>query len=83
MKEHEYTDVHVSMSVRGALNQDKRTMKRTARSCLDANGKPYTAETFREALYDMLSKGYEMVPAVGCDNFDPKTGCRGHKGRKG
>lgn len=70
--------VHMCMSVRGALNWNKATLKRMAKSFTDDNGKPMTPDQVRNALMDELAKGHEVIPLGECDNFDYKKGCMGH-----
>ena len=70
--------IHMCMSVRGALNWDKKTMKRNAKGFKTNDGRPMTADQVREALMDELAKGHEVIPLGECDNFDFKTGCKGH-----
>lgn len=70
--------VHLSLSVRGALNWSKAEMKRMAPS-ITVDGKQLrTAEDVKNFPLDELSKGHEVLPFGDCDNFDWKTGCRGH-----
>lgn len=73
------TTHHVGLSVRGALGWPKR---RIAKLFVHDDGRYLTADEAREALLDALAAGNEMLP-VGdaCDDFDPKTGCRGHRRR--
>jgi len=69
---------HMCLSVRGALNWSKAEMKRMA-SSIEVDDKPLqTANEVRNFLLDELSKGHEVLPFGDCDNFDWKTGCRGH-----
>ena len=70
--------LHMCMSVRGALNWDKKTLKRNARGFTTNDGKPMTPEEVRSCLMDELAKGHEVIPLGECDNFDYKTGCKGH-----
>ncbi len=70
--------MHMCMSVRGALNWDKKTLKRNARGFTRNDGKPMTPDEVRNALMDELAKGREVIPLGECDNFDFKTGCKGH-----
>lgn len=70
---------HMCLSVRGALNWPKAEMKRMAPS-ITVDGKQLkTADEVRNFLLDELSEGHEVLPFGECDNFDWKTGCRGHK----
>lgn len=43
------------------------------------DGRSMTPEEARDQLYDELAKGHEVIPFGPCDNFDYKTGCRGHE----
>ena len=71
--------VHVCMSVRGALNWNKAELKRNARAMSDKDGNPMTPDAVRSALMDELAQGHEVIPLGECDNFDFKTGCKGHE----
>jgi len=44
----------------------------------DDSGKPLSIQEARAELEKELAKGHEIVPSAGCDNFDWKTGCKGH-----
>lgn len=70
------TTLHVSLNVRGALKWPKRLR---AKLFVRDDGKHMTADEATDALLDALAAGYEHLP-VGdeCDDFDPKSGCRGH-----
>ena len=74
-----YTDYHLCLSVRGALNQPKGKLRGWLR---DDNGKLLTPDQARDALMDELAKGHEVIPMGECDNFDYKTGCCGHRPSK-
>ena len=67
--------VHLGLSVRGALRWPNRDLARMLRH---ENGKLMSGRDAREALMQVLSEGTEMLPIGECDDFDPKTGCRGH-----
>ena len=70
---------HMCQSVRGALNWDKKTLKRNARFLTDDLGNRMTPDQVRQAFMDELAKGHEVIPlGKECDNFDYKTGCKGH-----
>jgi hypothetical protein len=71
------------MSVRGALNWDKRTLKRNARGFKTDDGKPMTPGEVRNALMDELAKGHEVIQLGECSNSDFKTGCKGHPDTEG
>lgn len=67
--------VHVSLSVRGAIDWPDRLLRGLVS---DENGDRLKPREAREWLKDQLSQGIEMLSMGECDNFDPKTGCRGH-----
>jgi len=69
---------HISLSVRGALNMTKEELKRMAPSITIDGKQLKTAGEVKNLLFDELSKGHEMLPFGDCDNFDWKTGCKGH-----
>jgi hypothetical protein len=68
---------HMGLSVRGALNWDKREAKKNCK-WIKINGKQPTVDELRHHLMDLLAKGVEVVPYGKCDNWDDKEGCRGH-----
>lgn len=69
------------ISVRGVLSRtDRDLVKEWGKGALSHKGKKlYTAMEIREAFFDELSEGHEVIPLGKCDNFDYKTGCRGHE----
>jgi len=68
--------IHISMSVRGALlNWRDRDFEGVFKH---DDGRPMTAREAKAALLEELSKGHEVIPSEGCDNFDVKKGCLGH-----
>ncbi len=73
--------IHVCLSVRGALNWTKAEMKRMAPSITVDGKKLRTADEVKNFLLDELSKGHEVLPFGDCDNFDWKTGCKGHENK--
>jgi hypothetical protein len=70
------TIMHVGISVRGALSQSKRVLGRMFND--KKTGRRLSAEEAREQLYDFLAQGFEYIPMGECDNWDPKSGCKGH-----
>jgi hypothetical protein len=70
--------MHCCLSVRGALNQTKAQMRRMASAFTVDGVKLQTADQVRDLLLDELSQGHEVLPMADCDNFDYKTGCKGH-----
>ena len=71
--------VHMCVSIRGTLNLPKRKFRQACDYLRQPGGVKYSPEGLREALYDALADGWEVLPMGGCSDFDPKTGCRGHE----
>jgi hypothetical protein len=70
------------LSVRGALwnrawlrNSDSSLVG----SMIDDAGKKMDSRQIFELLCDSLEKGQLVLPMGDCNDFDPKTGCRGHR----
>lgn len=72
------TRYHMHMSIRGYLRATKSELNRMARSMTTSDGKRMTGDSVREWLMDELAQGHEAYPMGECDNFDWKTGCKGH-----
>lgn len=71
--------IHISVSVRGLMAQGDKDLEDIA-SCISVDDKRLeTAQEVRDFLDEVLSEGWEYLPATGCDNFDPKKGCLGHE----
>lgn len=71
--------IHMCISVRGMLNWDRREAKRNLKWITRDDGTRFSSiEEFKNSLIDEISKGREVLPLSECDNFDYKTGCRGH-----
>lgn len=70
--------IHMCVSVRGLLSKTRSELKRATGYMLMADGSRHTVESLREALFDELAEGHEVIPMGDCDDFDWKTGCRGH-----
>lgn len=74
------TTLHLGLSVRGALRKSNAALKREFSGCLTRDGKTLTdANEIRETFFDLLAEGHEFIPIGECDDFDPKSGCRGHR----
>ena len=71
--------IHCCMSVRGALNWSKRELKTNCKWITKNDGSKFTPEELREEFMNELAKGHEVIPMGPCDNFDFKTGCKGHE----
>jgi len=48
----------------------------------DEKGKHPTLRQFKEFLKAEKALGHELLPAKGCDHFDPVKGCLGHEDSK-
>ena len=71
-----YRTFHLCLDVRGALRAPKH---RLAAMCLHDDGRRMTADEAWNALAGALAEGKEKLPIGDCDDFDFKTGCRGHR----
>lgn len=75
--------VHESISVRAMLMWTRKDIRANMQHCFDDDGNPFTSvKKFRQALQHELSKGHEVLPSPGCDNFDYQKGCLGHEEKK-
>ena len=76
--------IHCCLSIRGTLenyNKKDKLLEKHFKDCLIADdGKIIkTSSEIRDFFYNELSKGHEVLPFGECDNFDYKTGCKGHE----
>jgi hypothetical protein len=73
------TTIHVGISIRGALRSGE--YRNFVKSCTDkTTGRPLTELEVFDCLCDELAQGHEIIPFDNaCDNWDPKTGCKGHR----
>lgn len=69
---------HMCLSIRGFLNKTGRDFTRACKAFTDDAGKRMTPAQVRNAMYDELAKGHEVLPLGECDNFDFIKGCQGH-----
>lgn len=74
--------IHMSLSVRGAL-RNRAYLPNTdwtlVGSMIDpATGRKLKSHEIFDLLCDALANGQEVLPMGECNDFDPKTGCRGH-----
>lgn len=70
--------IHMGISVRGALRWPRSEMKRATKWITRDDGSSFTADELRDKFMDLLAAGNEVIPIGTCDNWDPKTGCKGH-----
>lgn len=80
MSDNKYTTrIHMSQSITGPLlNWKTPDWKRATKFITRLDGSRYTVAELKRAFVEELSKGHEVVPVGECDNFDFKTGCKGH-----
>lgn len=71
--------LHMCLSVRGALNWDKRRLSKLIRHT--DTGKWASAAEAKDWLMDHLAQGHEVVPMCNCPGFDFKDGCPGKKAK--
>lgn len=70
---------HISTSIDGLLNLSDYRLKKLAPSCM-VDGQPLrTAGQVKRMLREAKAAGIEVIPAVGCDNYDEKGYCKGHE----
>ena len=67
---------HMCADIRGMLKWRKGILKGIFK---DEMGTSLSDKKARDYLHDCLAKGWEVVPCGNCDNFDYKTGCKGHE----
>lgn len=68
----------MGVDVKGVLTNWKK--KDLAKLFIDEEtGRYDSAEEARSQLMDMLSEGKLVVPMGECDNWDYRTGCKGHE----
>lgn len=65
-------NTHMSVSVSGALRN------KAFYGFSDGTGKLMSKRAAEAELLWLVAQGVEVIPMDGCDNFDPKEGCRGH-----
>lgn len=73
--------IHLCQSVRGAIrNWNGRQWNDATEWITRKDGTKFTGEELEHLFHTMLAEGIEVIPfGDECDNFDPKTGCRGHE----
>ena len=72
------TSYHMSLSVRGALNWDKKMQRDACKWITKDDGTKFTPDGLRDMFMNLLAEGKEVIPIGSCDNFDFKEGCLGH-----
>jgi len=67
------TTRHLGISVDGAI-------RNRSFDCLqDDSGRPLSQDQARIELHNLQARGVKLIPAGGCETFDPQTGCPGHQ----
>lgn len=67
-------EFHISLNVRDMLDKADSFL------CDMYRCQPADIPEIRAKLVIANAMGYSFVPLAGeCDNFDPKSGCKGHK----
>lgn len=70
---------HMGQSVRGALNWSPAETRRALKFMKKDDGSRFSCSAeLRDAFMDELAEGHELIPLGECDNWDWKTGCKGH-----
>ena len=65
---------HLNLSIRGGLANAEALC-----GCITVDGKMLnTVPEVKNFLREQLDMGRECLPFGDCDNFDYKTGCKGH-----
>lgn len=70
--------MHISTNIDGLLAQSDKHLQDMAHTLI-VDGKPCrTAKEVRAVCKEAQAQGWRLLPALGCDNFDPQKGCLGH-----
>lgn len=67
--------MHVNVKLDVALSSDDNLR---SLSISNNDGEQLNDKAKRDFLEDLQANGYIYLPLGDCDNFDPKTGCKGH-----
>lgn len=71
--------VHCCIDVRGLL-KSARFPSDYVGMCKHDDGRPMSPDEARDALFDQLAQGREVIPfGPACEGFDYTTGCPGHE----
>lgn len=69
----------MAQSITGPLRNWKPRDWRSATKWIKRpDGTAFTADELKDEFLRLLSEGKEVIPIGKCDNFDYKTGCKGH-----
>ena len=67
---------HASLDVRSYLKAPKKSLRGLFKH--PSGTRRMTPEEARDVLMDELAHGHDFIPFGHCDNFDFKSGCKGH-----
>lgn len=71
--------IHISTSIKGLEAESDYRLKKMAPH-IKVDGVPLrTAAQVRKALKKAQEEGFEFLPAEGCNNYDERGLCKGHK----
>ena len=70
---------HVSTSVRGLAAMSDHQLDEMAPNIIVDGQRLRTAAQVRSLLDEVLAEGFEYIPSEGCDNYDSRGLCQGHK----
>jgi len=72
-------NIHIVVDIRGVLSRSDRELKSDhCKWITRIDGSKYTPTELRVELCKLLAKGLDVIPASGCDDYDPSGRCRGH-----
>lgn len=71
--------IHISTSIKGLEAESDYRLKKMAPH-IKVDGVPLrTAAQVRKALKKAQEEGFKFLPAEGCNNYDERGLCKGHK----
>lgn len=71
---------HASLDVRSYLKAPKKSLRGLFKH--PSGTRSMTPDEARDVLMDELANGHDFIPFGHCDNFDFKSGCKGHPSNK-
>ena len=70
---------HIGFSIDGLLHLSDYRLKKLAPHCMVDGKSLRTAGQVKKMLREAKAEGMEVIPAMGCDNYDEKGRCKGHE----
>ena len=70
--------IHMSTSIDGLLAMSDYRLKKMCNCITCEDGTHPTLAMLKAGLRVEKAMGHKLIPATGCDNFDPVKGCLGH-----